>query len=68
LVEMSDVFTSQEVLVVHANARLDLHGRCLLVDRGAPVRATGVETLRAESDGGRRSARRREGVQSLTEL
>jgi len=32
---MSDVFTSQEVLVVRANARLDLHGRCLLVDRGA---------------------------------
>jgi transposase InsO family protein len=40
-VEMSDVFTNQEVLVGHANARLNLHGRRLLVDRvveqGRPV-------------------------------
>ena len=38
---MSDVFTNQEVLVVHANARLNLHGRRLLVERvvthGRPV-------------------------------
>jgi transposase InsO family protein len=32
-VEMSDVFTNQEVLVAHANARLNLHGRRLLVSR-----------------------------------
>src|SRR6478735_12766683 len=41
LVEMSDVFTNQEVLVAHANARLNLHGRRLLVSRviedGRPV-------------------------------
>ena len=41
LVEMSDVFTDQEVLVAHANARLNLHGRRLLVSRviedGRPV-------------------------------
>lgn len=30
---MSDVFTNQEVLVAHANARLNLHGRRLLVSR-----------------------------------
>lgn len=30
---MSDVFTNQEVLVAHANARLNLHGRRLLVAR-----------------------------------
>jgi transposase InsO family protein len=30
---MSDVFTDQEVLVAHANARLNLHGRRLLVSR-----------------------------------
>jgi len=40
-VEMSDVFTNQEVLVAHANARLNLHGRRLLVKRviehGRPV-------------------------------
>jgi len=30
---MSDVFTHQEVLVAHANARLNLHGRRLLVSR-----------------------------------
>lgn len=30
---MSDVFTDQEVLVSHANARLTLHGRRLLVER-----------------------------------
>jgi transposase InsO family protein len=30
---MSDVFTNQEVLVSHANARLNLHGRRLLVSR-----------------------------------
>jgi transposase InsO family protein len=30
---MSDVFTNQEVLVAHANARLNLHGRRLLVER-----------------------------------
>jgi transposase InsO family protein len=30
---MSDVFTNQEVLVAHANARLNAHGRRLLVDR-----------------------------------
>lgn len=30
---MSDVFTNQEVLVTHANARLTLHGRRLLVAR-----------------------------------
>ena len=39
--EMSDVFTNQEVLVAHANARLNLHGRRLLVarviDDGRPV-------------------------------
>lgn len=39
--EMSDVFTNQEVLVAHANARLNLHGRRLLVTRviedGRPV-------------------------------
>lgn len=39
--EMSDVFTNQEVLVAHANARLNLHGRRLLVSRvlddGRPV-------------------------------
>jgi transposase InsO family protein len=38
---MSDVFTNQEVLVAHANARLNLHGRHLLVARvigdGRPV-------------------------------
>jgi transposase InsO family protein len=38
---MSDVFTNQEVLVAHANARLNLHGRRLLVQRvigdGRPV-------------------------------
>jgi transposase InsO family protein len=38
---MSDVFTDQEVLVAHANARLNLHGRRLLVTRvledGRPV-------------------------------
>src|SRR4051812_10391415 len=38
---MSDVFTNQEVLVAHANARLNLHGRRLLVPRviehGRPV-------------------------------
>src|SRR5881392_2121428 len=38
---MSDVFTNQEVLVAHANARLNLHGRRLLVARvigeGRPV-------------------------------
>lgn len=38
---MSDVFTNQEVLVAHANARLNLHGRRLLVTRviqdGRPV-------------------------------
>jgi transposase InsO family protein len=38
---MSDVFTNQEVLVAHANARLNLHGRHLLVERvigdGRPV-------------------------------
>lgn len=38
---MSDVFTNQEVLVAHANARLNLHGRRLLVsrviDEGRPV-------------------------------
>jgi transposase InsO family protein len=38
---MSDVSTAQEVLVVHANARLNLHGRRLLVIRviehGRPV-------------------------------
>ena len=38
---MSDVFTNQEVLVAHANARLNLHGRRLLVarviDQGRPV-------------------------------
>jgi transposase InsO family protein len=38
---MSDVFTNQEVLVAHANARLNLHGRRLLVSRviadGRPV-------------------------------
>lgn len=38
---MSDVFTNQEVLVAHANARLNLHGRRLLIDRvigqGRPV-------------------------------
>ena len=38
---MSDVFTNQEVLVAHANARLNLHGRRLLVERiithGRPV-------------------------------
>lgn len=38
---MSDVFTNQEVLVAHANARLNLHGRRLLVKRviehGRPV-------------------------------
>src|SRR6476661_2066147 len=33
LVEMSDVFTNQEVLVAHANARLTVHGRRLLVSR-----------------------------------
>ena len=34
LVEMSDVSThSTEVLVSHANARLTVHGRQLLVDR-----------------------------------
>lgn len=31
--EMSDVFTNQKVLVPHANARLNLHGRRLLVSR-----------------------------------
>ena len=39
--EMSDVFTNQEVLVAHANARLNLYGRRLLVARvivdGRPV-------------------------------
>ena len=39
--EMSDVFTNQEVLVAHANARLNSHGRRLLVERvlghGRPV-------------------------------
>ena len=39
--EMSDVFTNQEVLVAHANARLNAHGRRLLVERvidhGRPV-------------------------------
>jgi transposase InsO family protein len=38
---MSDVFTNQEVLVAHANARLNQHGRRLLVSRviedGRPV-------------------------------
>jgi transposase InsO family protein len=38
---MSDVFTNQEVLVAHANARLTVHGRRLLVERvvahGRPV-------------------------------
>ncbi len=38
---MSDVFTNQEVLVAHANARLNKHGRRLLVsrviDEGRPV-------------------------------
>jgi transposase InsO family protein len=38
---MSDVFTDQEVLVPHANARLNVHGRRLLVQRvigdGRPV-------------------------------
>src|SRR5215207_7234072 len=38
---MSDVFTNQEVLVAHANARVNLHGRRLLVSRvitrGRPV-------------------------------
>jgi transposase InsO family protein len=38
---MSDVFTNQEVLVAHANARLNLRGRRLLVSRviddGRPV-------------------------------
>ena len=38
---MSDVFTNQEVLVAHANARLNVHGRRLLVERvlgqGRPV-------------------------------
>lgn len=38
---MSDVFTNQEVLVAHANARLTFHGRRLLVSRvidgGRPV-------------------------------
>ena len=38
---MSDVFTNQEVLVAHANARLTVHGRRLLVSRvlddGRPV-------------------------------
>jgi transposase InsO family protein len=38
---MSDVSTDQEVLVAHANARLNLHGRRLLVERvldhGRPV-------------------------------
>lgn len=38
---MSDVFTNQEVLVAHANARLNAHGRRLLVSRviddGRPV-------------------------------
>jgi transposase InsO family protein len=38
---MSDVSTNQEVLVAHANARLNLHGRRLLVSRvitdGRPV-------------------------------
>jgi transposase InsO family protein len=38
---MSDVFTNQEVLVAHANARLTVHGRLLLVARvlgdGSPV-------------------------------
>src|SRR5262245_10737725 len=38
---MSDVFTTQEVLVTHANARLTPHGRRLLVERvlteGRPV-------------------------------
>jgi hypothetical protein len=38
---MSDVFTNQEVLAAHANARLNLHGRRLLVERviqhGRPV-------------------------------
>jgi transposase-like protein len=38
---MSDVFTDQEVLVTHANARLTVHGRRLLVSRviddGRPV-------------------------------
>jgi hypothetical protein len=31
---MSDVSTDQEVLVAHANARLNLYGRRLLVERG----------------------------------
>lgn len=39
--EMSDVFTNQEVLVAHANARLNFHGRRVLVERvldhGRPV-------------------------------
>ena len=39
--EISDVFTNQEVLVAHANARLNLYGRRLLVarviDDGRPV-------------------------------
>lgn len=39
--EMSDVFTNQEVLVAYANARLNLHSRRLLVSRviddGRPV-------------------------------
>jgi transposase InsO family protein len=38
---MSDVYTNQEVLVAHANARLNPHGRRLLVERvldhGRPV-------------------------------
>jgi transposase InsO family protein len=38
---MSDVFTNQEVLVAHANARLNSHGRRLLIERvlhhGRPV-------------------------------
>jgi transposase len=38
---MSDVFTNQEVLVAHANARLNVYGRRLLVSRviddGRPV-------------------------------
>ena len=36
---MSDVFTDQEVLVAHANARLNLHGRRLLVTRVLEVRS-----------------------------
>ena len=46
LVEMSDVFTNQEVLVVHANARLNVHGRRLLVERVLWDRGDLSRTLR----------------------